>query len=58
MDIDFIEFAEPGSGPEAIREIVPASVRGDATPRLVKKGNAMFIEKNGMRFDLTGHRLR
>ena len=58
MDIDYIKFSEPGSGPEAIREIVPASVRGDATPRLVKKGNTLFIEKNGKRFDLTGHRLR
>ena len=58
MDIDYIQFSEPGSGPEAIREIVPASVRGDATPRLVKKGNTLFIEKNGKRFDLTGHRLR
>jgi len=57
MDIDYIKFSEPGSGPEAIREIVPASVRGDATPRLVKKGNTLFIEKNGKRFDLTGHRL-
>ena len=58
MDIDYIKFSEPGSGPEAIREIVPASVRGDAAPRLVKKGNTLFIEKNGKRFDLTGHRLR
>ena len=61
MDIDFIEFAEPGStepGTDAIRQVMPA-VRGDATaPRLVKKGNTLFVEKNGMRFDLTGHRLR
>jgi alpha-galactosidase len=58
MDIDYIKFSDPESGPDAIREIVPASVRGDATPRLVKKGNTLFIEKNGKRFDLTGHRLR
>ena len=63
MDIDFIEFAEPGStepgpGTDAIRQVMPA-VRGDASaPRLVKKGNTLFVEKNGMRFDLTGHRLR
>jgi alpha-galactosidase len=35
------------------------AVRGDASaPRLVKKGYTLFVEKNGMRFDLTGHRLR
>ena len=61
MDIDFIEFAEPGStgpGTDAIRQVMPA-VRGNASaPRLVKTGNTLFVEKNGMRFDLTGHRLK
>jgi alpha-galactosidase len=61
MDIDWIKFSEPGStepGTDAIRQVMPA-VRGDASaPRLVKKGNTLFVEKNGMRFDLTGHRLR
>ena len=63
MDIDYIEFVEPGSsepgpGTDAIRPAMPA-VRSDVSaPRLVKKGNTLFIEKNGMRFDLTGHRLR
>ena len=63
MDIDYIEFVEPGSsepgpGTDAIRPAMPA-VRSDVSaPRLVKKGNTLFVEKNGMRFDLTGHRLR
>jgi alpha-galactosidase len=61
MDIDYIEFVEPGStgpGTDAIRQLLPA-VRGNASaPRLVKTGNTLFVEKNGMRFDLTGHRLK
>ena len=61
MDIDYIEVVEPGStgpGTDAIRQLLPA-VRGNASaPRLVKTGNTLFVEKNGMRFDLTGHRLK
>ena len=60
MDIDYIKFSEPGSGEEPIRiRNVVNNVRGEvSTPRLVKKNNTLFVEKNGMRFDLTGHRLR
>ena len=59
FDIDYIEFSEKGKdvGPDAIRQVAPA-VRGDASVARVRvKGNQTFIEKNGMRFDLTGHRL-
>ena len=32
--------------------------RDAVAPRLVKRGNVLFIEKNGMRFDLTGHQIK
>ena len=59
MDIDYIKFCENESSEETeeIRMTIPATVR-DVSPRLLKKGNAMFIEKNGKRFDLTGHRIK
>ena len=59
MDIDYIKFCENESCEETeeIRMTIPATVR-DVSPRLLKKGNAMFIEKNGKRFDLTGHRIK
>ena len=60
MDIDWIEFCSGDSceGTTGIRTAVPATVRSSSAPRLLKKGNAMFIEKNGKRFDLTGHRIK
>lgn len=60
MDIDYIEFCEKEKceDPTSIGVVAPAKVRDASTTRLRVKGNQAFIEKNGMRFDLTGHRLR
>ena len=60
MDIDYIKFCEGESCEDktGIRPAVAATVRNANSPRLLKKGNAMFIEKNGQRFDLTGHRIK
>ena len=59
MDIDYIKFCEGGScETTGIRPAVAATVRSAPSPRLLKKGNALFIEKNGLRFDLTGHRIK
>ena len=41
-----------------IREILPAVSPEAVAPRLRKQGGMLFVEKNGMRFDLTGHRIR
>ena len=60
MDIDYIKFCEGESCEDktGIRPAVAATIRDASAPRLFKKGNAMFIEKNGKRFDLTGHRIK
>jgi hypothetical protein len=41
-----------------IREILPAVSPEAVAPRLRKQGGMLFVEKNGKRFDLTGHRIR
>ena len=41
-----------------LHKAVPAAVHNTTSPRLVKKGNTLFIEKSGKRFDLTGHRIK
>ena len=60
MDIDFIKFCTEGQCEitSAIRQATPAAVQNITAPRLLKKGNALFVEKGGMRFDLTGHRIK
>jgi len=59
MDIDYIEFCEGETcNTTGLHKAIPAAVRNTNSPRLLKKGNAMFIEKNGKRFDLTGHRIK
>ena len=45
------------SATTAIREVVPATMQGDATPRLRVKDFKLVVEKNGKRYDLRGHRL-
>ncbi len=60
MDIDWIEFCAGDSSedPQGIRSTIPASVRNAISSRLIKNGNTLFIEKDGRRFDLTGHRIK
>ena len=59
VNIDWLRFCD-GQCEEstAIRTAAPALSGGASAPRLRVKGNALFIEKNGMRFDLTGHRIK
>ena len=59
MDIDWIKFcAGESCETTGLRTALPV-VRSDASaPRLIKKGNTLFIDKNGKRFDLTGHRIK
>jgi alpha-galactosidase len=60
MDIDWVQFCENENCEElsGLRAAIPTMVRNAAAPRLVKKGNVLFIEKNGKRFDMTGHRIK
>ncbi|WP_297701112.1 carbohydrate-binding protein [uncultured Fibrobacter sp.] len=60
FDIDYIKFCETETceDPTAISKVIPAMRTGASATRLVKKGNTLFIEKNGNRFDLTGHRIK
>jgi hypothetical protein len=60
VNVDWLKFCE-GERCESsmgLRWASPAAAHGVLAPRLVKKNNALFIEKNGLRFDLTGHRIR
>jgi hypothetical protein len=60
VNVDWLKFCE-GEACEAttgIREIMPASVTKTSAPRLRKQGGQLFVERNGMRFDLTGHRIK
>ena len=58
-NIDWIQFCETEQceDPTGLRTSVP-TVKRDSSPRLVKKGNTLFVEKNGQRFDLLGHRVK
>ena len=60
MDIDYIKFCAGESCEESmgLRTAIPTTVRNTSAPRLIKNGNALFIEKSGKRFDLTGHRIK
>ena len=60
MDIDYIKFCAGESCEESmgLRTAIPTTVRNTSAPRLIKKGKALFIEKSGKRFDLTGHRIK
>ena len=60
VNVDWLKFCE-GEWCESsmgLRWASPAAAHGALAPRLVKKNNALFIEKKGLRFDLTGHRIR
>ena len=60
MDIDWIEFCAGESCGEilGIHEAVPSRARSASAIRLHKQGGQLIIEKNGHRFDVTGHRLK
>ena len=60
VNVDWLEFCEGEScsATSGIREIMPASVSKASAPRLRKQGGQLFVERNGMRFDLTGHRIK
>ena len=55
VNVDWLKFCEGATG---IREIMSASVTKTSVPRLRKQGGQLFVERNGVRFDLTGHRVK
>ena len=59
VNVDWFRFCEGTQCEETsgLRKITP-KVSGEAPIRLRKNGGALYIEKNGMRFDLTGHRIK
>lgn len=60
VNVDWLKFCEGEAceAPTGIREIMPAPVTKTSVPRLRKQGGQLFVERNGMRFDLTGHRIK
>ena len=60
VNVDWLQFCEGETceAPTGIREIMSATVTKTSAPRLRKQGGKLFVEKNGVRFDLTGHRIK
>ena len=60
VNIDNIRFCEGEKCEETvgIRAVAPARSLENASPRLRIQNNKLFVEKNGNRFDLTGHRVK
>ncbi|MBO6075917.1 MAG: carbohydrate-binding protein [Fibrobacter sp.] len=62
VNVDWLQFCEKETCEDktGIRAIAPAlsKAASNAAPRLRKQGNKTYVEKNGMRFDLTGHRIK
>ena len=60
VNVDWLKFCEGDAceAATAIREMMPASVTKTSVPRLRKQGGQLFVERNGVRFDLTGHRVK
>ena len=61
VNIDWLKFCEgekceESVGIRAIRTATPGE--NASAPRLRVQNNKLFVEKNGKRFDLTGHRIR
>lgn len=56
VNVDWLKFCEKGTCEDetGIHAVARAAV-SKAAPRLRKQGGKLFVEKNGMRFDLTGH---
>lgn len=59
VNVDWLEFCEKETCEDktGIRAIAPTAASKTA-PRLRKQGGKLFVEKNGVRFDLTGHRIK
>lgn len=59
VNVDWLQFCEKETCEDktGIRAIAPTLVSKTA-PRLRKQGGKLFVEKNGVRFDLTGHRIK
>lgn len=59
VNVDWLQFCEKETCEDktGIRAIAPTAV-SKAAPRLHKQGGKLFVEKNGVRFDLTGHRIK
>ena len=59
VNVDWFRFCEGSQCEETsgLRKISP-KVSGETSVRLRKNGGALYIEKNGLRFDLTGHRIK
>lgn len=59
VNVDWLQFCEKETCEDktGIRAIAPTAV-SKAAPRLRKQGGKLFVEKNGVRFDLTGHRIK
>ena len=63
VNIDNIRFCEGEKCEETVgirdsRASLSASTLENASPRLRIQNNKLYIEKNGKRFDLTGHRIK
>ena len=51
--------ADSCNGTSAIRNMLPIAIfKGSSDAYIRIKGNKLYVEKNGKRFDLTGHRIR
>ena len=59
VNVDWLQFCEKETCEDktGIRAIAPTAV-SKAAPRLRKQGGKLFVEKNSVRFDLTGHRIK
>ena len=59
VNVDWFHFCEGSECEETsgLRKISP-KVLGETSVRLRKNGGALYIERNGLRFDLTGHRIK
>ena len=60
VNIDNLRFCEGEKCEETvgIRATTPARTLEKTSPRLRVQNNKLYVEKNGLRFDLTGHRIK
>ena len=61
VNIDWLKFCEGEKCEEtsSIRSLMHShALEKSTSPRLRVQNNKLFVEKNGRRFDLTGHRIK